>query len=543
LAVAGAALCAVVLGAHASAAPNRALHGSVTVRLLGAGQGRVKSTPPGIDCPGVCSAAFISIDDPGKAEPVVLTATPEAGSVFDGWGELCTGSGSCKIEPIRPGESYEVTASFSKVRPPSFPLTVSVIGSGRVTSAPPGIDCGQACSSSFATDSSVTLGATPFPGWAFVGWSGDCGGTEPCSVTMAGPRAVTATFAPPETSYALAVGVDGGVVTSSVEGISCGQACTASFGVGVSVTLQAQGSPVAWDGSCRPTGARCSLTMSGPRAVTAQIGGARPSRAPLAVAAAGKGSVVGAGGAIRCGSACGAVLALGARVRLTATPEKGWLFAGWRLGACSGVARTCTLAMTAARETTATFVEAGTRFPLGVTKAGRGRVTSRPAGVACGSRCSRSFPAGSAVTLDAAPSKGWKFVRWSGACSGRQSTCKLGMDGPKSVSAVFGYIADQKAPVVKALPSEGEPGRIARLRYRVSDASGKSREWASIFRGSKRLATVRGPLDAIDPDALYYFLPWRVPASLAPGLLRFCVVAVDSYGNRSRRSCAPLTIR
>jgi hypothetical protein len=74
-------------------------------------------------------------------------------------------------------------------------LTVSVTGSGAVSSAPGGIDCGTACTAQFAANSSVTLTATPAAGSAFVGWSGDCTGAGACMVTMDGAKTATASFA------------------------------------------------------------------------------------------------------------------------------------------------------------------------------------------------------------------------------------------------------------------------------------------------------------------------------------------------------------
>jgi hypothetical protein len=73
-------------------------------------------------------------------------------------------------------------------------------GSGKVTSDPPGIDCGATCSASFASNRLVTLTAAAESGSVFAGWSGEgCAGTGTCALTMAGARAVTATFeiAPP----------------------------------------------------------------------------------------------------------------------------------------------------------------------------------------------------------------------------------------------------------------------------------------------------------------------------------------------------------
>lgn len=74
-------------------------------------------------------------------------------------------------------------------------LTVSVMGGGSVSSTPGGIDCGATCMADFAMSTSVTLTATPDSASSFVGWSGDCTGTDPCTVTMDAARTVTASFA------------------------------------------------------------------------------------------------------------------------------------------------------------------------------------------------------------------------------------------------------------------------------------------------------------------------------------------------------------
>ena len=130
------------------------------------------------------------------------------------------------IDPVKQLVSYSVTATFTAERPNEFPLAVSVNGKGRVTSEPSRIDCGPTCSALFPTDSAVTLTATPIPGWSFAEWGGACSGSGACTVTMSAPLSVTATFAPPETAYALAVSVEGaGSVTSDIEGISCGSSC------------------------------------------------------------------------------------------------------------------------------------------------------------------------------------------------------------------------------------------------------------------------------------------------------------------------------
>jgi len=78
--------------------------------------------------------------------------------------------------------------------PTKFVLTVTASGSGTVTSAAAGINCGAACGGSFLSGTSVALTATPTNGSTFAGWSGACTGTGPCTVAMTATRSVTATF-------------------------------------------------------------------------------------------------------------------------------------------------------------------------------------------------------------------------------------------------------------------------------------------------------------------------------------------------------------
>jgi hypothetical protein len=77
-----------------------------------------------------------------------------------------------------------------------YPLSVSVMapGLGSVQSDPAGITCPDACAHPFVEGSSVTLTAVAAPGSQFSGWSGDCTGSADCTVSMDGPRSVTANF-------------------------------------------------------------------------------------------------------------------------------------------------------------------------------------------------------------------------------------------------------------------------------------------------------------------------------------------------------------
>jgi hypothetical protein len=160
---------------------------SLAVRKLGDGSGRVTSVPAGIDCSETCSAAY----DDGAT--VTLTATAEEGSTFAGWsGGGCTGTDPCVVTM---GGARDVAATFT-LRPGEVTLSVAHagIGSGTVSSAPGGLDCGSACSATFPVGAGVTLVAVPATGSRFVGWSGGgCSGRDAtCQVTVGEPSAVTA---------------------------------------------------------------------------------------------------------------------------------------------------------------------------------------------------------------------------------------------------------------------------------------------------------------------------------------------------------------
>jgi len=69
-------------------------------------------------------------------------------------------------------------------------------------------------------------------------------------------------------------------------------------------------------------------------------------------------------------------------------------------------------------------------IPVTVSTTGQGRV-------ACTPRCSTKFRAGTQLTLRAISAKGWKFARWSGACTGTRATCTPKTDYAVTARASF----------------------------------------------------------------------------------------------------------
>lgn len=156
----------------------------LTISKVGNGSGTVFSTPAGLNCGGTCSASF------PEGVQVALTATPASGSTFTGW----SGDADCAGGVVMMSATRSCTANF-QLSASLFTLSVdkSGSGSGRVTSLPSGIDCGQDCAEDFPAGTQVALQAVPDVGSGPVVWSGD----PDCAdgmVTLSANRTCTAIF-------------------------------------------------------------------------------------------------------------------------------------------------------------------------------------------------------------------------------------------------------------------------------------------------------------------------------------------------------------
>jgi hypothetical protein len=91
-----------------------------------------------------------------------------------------------------------VTGAFSSTTSAAagrFNVSVSVAGSGAVTSSPAGINCGSSCIATFDQGTVLTLTAQPAAGTGFGGWGGACSGAAlTCSITVNNVANVSARF-------------------------------------------------------------------------------------------------------------------------------------------------------------------------------------------------------------------------------------------------------------------------------------------------------------------------------------------------------------
>jgi uncharacterized repeat protein (TIGR01451 family) len=390
------------------------------VTLRGEGNGLVQSAPAGISCQPDCVETFAS------PRQLTLSAVAAPGSFFAGWaGGGCTGTGSCVVDVT---DEVKVEAYFVNRR-----LTVarSGEGSGRVASAPAGIDCGADCVELYPGPAQVTLTATPDPGSFFYGWIGACTGTGSCTLDVAGDMSATAIFVRNRLQVGLA-GNGQGMVGSAPTGIACGADCSELYLTPSLVTLTA--TPAAgsffygWEGACTGT-SPCVVSVNGDVAATAVF---TRNRLTVALAGNGTGRVSGSGGGISCGADCSELYRDTVPVVLTAVADPGSFFYGWA-GACSGTGD-CTLTMDGDKTAVALFVRQ--RLTVRLLGSGQGSVASTPAGIACGDDCQELYPTPTQVVLNPTAAEGSFFYGWTGACTGR-GTCLVDVTGDLTVSAVF----------------------------------------------------------------------------------------------------------
>jgi hypothetical protein len=137
---------------------------ALTVSKLGTGAGTL--TAMNIDCGSDCSENY----DHGTE--VVLTATPDAGSIFKGWIIEGVQVSSAPTYAVKMKGGKNIGAKFSK----TYNVSISKAGAGTGTVTASGISCGSDCDSTYVAGKTIAFTAKPTSDSKFAGWTGDYSG-------------------------------------------------------------------------------------------------------------------------------------------------------------------------------------------------------------------------------------------------------------------------------------------------------------------------------------------------------------------------------
>jgi hypothetical protein len=425
-------------------------------------------------------------------------------------------------------------------------LTVTVVGSGTVTSSPAGINCPQTCSALFPSGTTVTLTATPGTGFRFERWAPlvECRTEPTCGVALTTTdRTVSATFRPAATVYAFSNGE--GAVTVSPAGLDlfdgelvteCDSedhpgGCKLAYLPGTRVTATATpagGRTFAGWSKVGCAGRTCSVVAQGESSLVASF-----NPLELGIRRSGSGLVTSSPTGIACGNgndACRMDARLGARIVLSAVsgPHE-WTFGCDPEG---GEPRADRCTVTVAAAPTWVGIRFGNADPPGepgritvrldVARSGAANAVVRGSKIDCGPKCNATYLFGDMEQLSPVDPPGAKFRRWENGC-GTTRVCRFPVGPITSIRAVFA--PPLKASIVRLRVSGRGSGRTVVARIKVNQEAGVS---LRLRRNGRRVAVKNARVKAGETPVRV-----KVPRGAAAGA--FGVVAVVTAGSEEKR--------
>lgn len=415
------------------------------VGVASSGNGRIVSTPLGIDClvtagvaTGSCAFDFISGTSVTlNAQFAPLTAR------FGGWTGACLANGMATSCALVMDQERATGAAFTALTP----VTVQSAGGGvTITSNPvAGIACtlngatpSGVCAIGFAPGSQIVLTALEFSNARVDSWVGcDASTRTTCTLNLGSVgRLVSVNVVAPRLLLGVPSGNGSGLLTSPPSGtlgdalgLSCGNPpavgagrCQASYPINSVVTVTATAQPgsrfVSWQGGgCNAVVApECVVSLNNPSVQQTQVFARfEPvGLVTLQLSGSGGGTVFADGvpvcqlSAVQTSAQCSVSLGLGSQVEFTAMPLGTGQFLGFG-GACAP-GPTCTLLIGSSQTISASFTSVAPMVTVLVTSspgnAGAGFVSTQLEDIACelvfssaSGTCSTMRPLGSTITL------------------------------------------------------------------------------------------------------------------------------------------------
>jgi hypothetical protein len=371
-------------------------------------------------------AGSVDLDPAGSwyapGTSVQLTAVAGTGWAFDHW----------------EGDLVFVAVEYTVVVTTSVGAGTDVAVDGATVAAPHQVIWQEGVAHDISVPSPQSAGAGTR--YVYASWS-DAGAQTPHQVAVTSDSTFTAALG---TEYEL-----GTAVSPSGAGSVDLDPAGAWYASGTSVQLTAVANTGwtfdHWEGDLTGTTNPADLTMDGPKSVTAVF--AAVEYTVVVTTSVGAGTDVTVDGSTVAAPHQvvwleGVAHSIGVPSPQSAGAGTRYVYASWS----DGGAQAHQVAVTSDSTFTAAM---GTEHELGtaVSPAGAGSVDLDPAGP--------WYASGTSVQLTAVANSGWIFDHWEGDLSGSANPANLTMDGPKSVTAVFGI----------------DYGSVSGRVYRVEDSS------------------------------------------------------------------------
>jgi len=306
----------------------------ITLSVSVSGNGTVTSTPAGINCPGSeCVNQFkMGSDVTLHIQPDLNYHVKEV--VIDG---ISQGAISSYTFTNLTG-AHNVIVVF-EIDTHMLTVDKTGTGGGTVTSGPGAINCGSVCYDTFAHGTTVTLTPQPDNASDFKGWSGD-GDCLDGVVTVNSDTSCTALFDLKNYIIHASSGSGGSISPSGEVVVTHGN--NQSFTITPDVNYHVE--DVLIDGVSH--GQITSYTFEGVNSDHTISVSFVLNQYTLMVnkTGTGQGNVTSDQGTIDCGDTCSDTFDYGSTLTLTATPDTGYVFAGWGSDCIScGIAEICDL--------------------------------------------------------------------------------------------------------------------------------------------------------------------------------------------------------
>ena len=350
---------------------------------------------------------------------------------------------------------------------PSYSLTVQPAVNGYVNAT--GIDCGAGrtdCAETFGAVTSVTLTATPSPGFIFLGWAGDCIGNTTAVLSVDRPTLCIPVFnsaggtGVDDPSYAVgSVFLDRqplstGARTMSVYPPALTEITVSSFNEEIWVRFEAYRNKSGFIRFAPPVGGTLQV---GDYLFARDTSSSRGNSPGLDVDGCGE------GGRYRIYELTrseGAVTSFAADFEATCT---------------SGGTLTAATRYQSNRSTLLPYDGVYPLYLLRAQSSVGGGVSAT--GIDCGAGstdCEEIFTTPATVAVTAVPDAGYEFLGWSDACSGNSMSASVVVDRPRRCIAYFQPTVGSAAPADPAYASKmlwrNQPGATSGQRRALTDA-------------------------------------------------------------------------